>query len=404
MDIVDLENNADAARPASDLLGQLRPEAAHSPDSGIYEIVDHARGRTGILPMWVGEGDLPTPSFIADAAARSLSAGETFYTDQRGIPDLRAALAAYHTRFYERPFPAERFFVTGSGMQAMQITARMVAGVGDEVVVPTPSWPNITAAVGVAGARAVQVPLRFTPSGWQLDLDQLFDAVGPRTRALFINSPANPTGWTATADQIAAILEFCQRRGVWIIADEVYHRFHFGPGRAPSFYDQADPDAMVIYINTFSKNWAMTGWRVGWISAPPVLGQVIENLIQYATSGVAVFMQRAATTALDDGDGFIAEQVGRAALGRRIVCDGLRATGRVRLAEPAGAFYLLFGIEGQNDALALAKRLIDEASVGLAPGPAFGAGGEGFLRLCFARNPDSLSEAVRRLQAWIASA
>ena len=385
-----------------DLIAALRAEAREAPDSGIFQVIDHARGRDVVLPLWVGEGDLPTPGFIADAASRSLEHGETFYTDQSGIPALRKALARYHQRFYGREFPPERFFVTGSGMQAVQIAARMVAGRGDEVVVPTPSWPNIAAAVSIAGARAVSVPLEFAGRGWRLDLERLFAAVGPRTRALFINSPANPTGWTATADDITAIVDFCDRRGLWIIADEVYHRFHYADGRAASFYDHTAPDQRVLYINTFSKNWAMTGWRVGWISAPPALGQVIENLIQYSTSGVAVFMQRAAVAALDNGEQFIGEQVGRARQGREIVCGRLAATGRTRLAEPSGAFYLLFGIEGENDARVLALRLVDEARIGLAPGDAFGLGGEGFLRLCFARQASGLSDAMDRLTGWLA--
>jgi aspartate/methionine/tyrosine aminotransferase len=390
-----------ALTAADPFIATLRSEARDAPESGIVEVFNYGRGREGLIPLWVGEGDLPTPEFIQEAARRSLAAGETFYTYQRGIPELRQALAAYHQRVYGRVFPPERFFVTIGGMGAIQIAVRMIAGTGDEVVVPTPAWPNITAAVGVGGATPRTVPMRFGNAGWTLDLDELFAAVGPRTKAIFLNSPCNPTGWTATREELAAILDFARRRGLWIIADEVYHRFSYGAPRSPSFYDIAADDDRIFFVNTMSKNWAMTGWRVGWLSAPPALGQVIENLVQYSSSGVAAFLQRGAAAALDEGEGFIAHQVERARKGREIVCGGLGATGRVRFAEPAGAFYLFFSVDGEDDTRRLALRLVDEAGVGLAPGAAFDEAGARFLRLCFLRSADQLEEATSRLVRWL---
>ena len=376
-------------------------EARDAPESGIVEVFNYGRARPGLIPLWAGEGDLPTPDFISDAATRSLRDGETFYTYQRGLPEIRDALARYHQRVFGRPFSAERFFVTGSGMQAIQIAVRMAAGAGDEVAVPTPTWPNITAAIGIAGAVPVPVPMRFGNAGWVLDLERLFESVGPKTRAIFLNSPSNPSGWTAKPEELSAILAFARARGLWIIADEVYHRFYYPGPRSPSFYDFAEPDDRVLFVNTFSKNWAMTGWRVGWLSAPPSIGQAIENLVQYSTSGVAAFMQRAATVALDDGEDFIALQVERARRGRDIVCAGLAGTGRVRFAEPEGAFYLFFAVEGETDTRRLGLRLVDEANIGVAPGDAFGEAGKGFLRLCFARGPEQMEEATARLVAWL---
>ncbi len=379
----------------------LRAEARDAPESGIVEVFNYGRGRPGLTPLWAGEGDLPTPDFIGEEAARSLRAGETFYTYQRGLPELRAALARYHGRTYDRTFADDRFLITGSGMQAIQIATRMAAGGGEEVVVPTPTWPNITAAIGITGATARAVPMRFGNAGWALDLDRLFDAVTDRTRAIFINSPNNPTGWTASHDELRAILEFARDRGIWIIADEVYHRFYYKGPRSPSFYDVAEEDDRVIYVNTFSKNWAMTGWRIGWVSAPAALHQVIENLIQYSTSGVAAFMQRAAVVALDKGDSFIDLQVERSRKGREIICSGLAATGRVRFTEPDGAFYLFFAIDGETGTRSLGLRLVDEANIGIAPGTAFDAGGADFMRICFARSPEQMTEATRRLVAWL---
>lgn len=389
--------------PSSSVLG-LRPEAEAAPSSGIVEVFSYGRDRPGIVPLWVGEGDLPTPAFIAEAAARSLAAGETFYTAQRGIPELRQALARYHERLYGSAFDPDRFTVTAGGMHALQIALRMVAGTGDEVLVPTPAWPNFVGAVTVGGARAVEVPMTLEAGRWSLDPGRLAAAVTPRTRALVVNSPSNPTGWTADRDELRSILALARRHGLWVVADEIYARFAFEPapathgGRAPSFRDVMAEDDRVMFVQTFSKNWAMTGWRIGWLEAPPVLGPVIENLVQYSTSGVAVFMQRAGVVALDEGESFVADQIARAARGRQIVCEGLAATGLVELAPPSGAFYAFLKVRGVSDSRTLALALVDEANVGLAPGSAFGASGQGFLRLCFARKAEDLEEAVRRLE------
>jgi aspartate/methionine/tyrosine aminotransferase len=382
----------------------IRPEAEGAPESGIVEVANYARGREGLIPLYVGEGDLATPAFICAAATRALAAGETFYTWQRGIPDLRQALARYHERLYGRASDPERFFVTIGGMHAAQIAVRMVAGAGDEVLIPTPAWPNFAGAITVAGARAAPVPMTCTDTGWHLDLDRLAAAVSARTRAIVVNSPANPTGWTASLDDLRRILALARARGLWIVADEIYARFAYDPaltmdGRTPSFRDVMEDGDRVLFVQTFSKNWAMTGWRIGWLEAPRALGQVIENLIQYSTSGVPQVHQRAAVAALEEGEGFVAHQIARARQGRDIVCQGLAATGRVELPPPPGAFYAFLKVKGAADARALALRLVDEANVGLAPGTAFGAGGEGYLRLCFARNPMDLEEAVRRLAA-----
>ena len=385
------------------LTDKLRAAAREAPDSGIVEAMDYGRRRGGVIPLWAGEGDMPTPAFIAEAATRALAAGETFYTWTRGIPELREALARYHAQLYGRDFSADEFFITGSGMQAIQIALAMCAGAGDEVVIPTPAWPNAAAAAGILGATPVLVPMRFG-NDWMLDLDRVADAIGPKTRALFVMTPSNPTGWTATRDELAAMLALARRHGLWIIADEIYARFWYGEGaRAPSFFDVMEPEDQILFVNTFSKNWAMTGWRIGWIAAHPTLGQVIENMIQYSTSGVAQFMQRAGVVAVSQGEGFVAHQIARARRGRDIACAALAATGRCRFAAPRGSFYVFFAVEGENDTRALALRLIDAAGVGLAPGTAFGTGGEGFLRLCFARNAEELARAMGQLATAFAT-
>ncbi|MBS9475533.1 pyridoxal phosphate-dependent aminotransferase [Ancylobacter radicis] len=388
---------------APSLLDHIRPQALALPESGIVEVMNYGRRREGLIPLWAGEGDLPTPSFISEAATRSLAAGETFYTWQRGIPELRAAIARYMSSVYGVPEDLERYHVTGSGMQAIQIALALTLSAGEEILIPSPSWPNAAAAAEVIGARPVAVPLSFDPArGFWLDLDRLESAVTPRTRCIFINSPANPTGFVAPAETLRGVLDIARRHGLWIIADEIYGRFYFEEGGlAPSFHEVMDPEDRILFVQTFSKNWAMTGWRLGWIEAHPSLGQVLENLIQYSTSGVAAFMQRAGVTALERGDSFVTHQIERARRGRDIVAAGLSTSNRVRFATPPGAFYMFFAIEGESDTRQLALRLVDEAGIGLAPGTAFGPGGEAYLRMCFARGEAQITEATERLVSWL---
>jgi aspartate/methionine/tyrosine aminotransferase len=392
---------------ALDILGSLRPSVAAEPPSGIVEVFNYAQARPelDVIPLWVGQGHLPTPDFIADAAIASLKAGETFYTWQRGIPELRAALVRYHQRLYHRNFDVENVFVCQAGMQSVQLAIQALLAPGDEVVLPAPAWPNYAAPLRMAGIAPVEVPMHFDGRRWHLDLDRLFDTVTARTKALLMNTPSNPLGRVMTREEITAVRDFARSRGLWLIADEVYARFYFPPEGSnaalpPSFLDVCDPDERIIFCNTFSKNWAMTGWRVGWMMASKAMGQIIENLVQYNTSGTTTFLQKGCLAALEQGEPFVHAQVEQARLGRAIVCDALGRLTGVDFAIPEGAFYLFFRLAGETDSAALAHRLIEEAGVGLAPGSAFGRAGEGFLRLCFARKPEHLEEAMRRLTRW----
>ncbi|HUN12618.1 MAG TPA: pyridoxal phosphate-dependent aminotransferase [Rhabdaerophilum sp.] len=375
----------------------IRANALAAPSSGIVEVFDYGRNKPGLLPLWVGEGDLPTPAFITDAAKKSLAEGETFYTYQTGIPSLREAIAAYLTELYAKPVAAERIFVTSGGMHALQIAITLAAGPGDEVIIPSPAWPNFVGAVAVSGATMREVPMRFGNAGWQIDIEAIAAAVTPRTRLIVINSPANPTGWTASVEELSAILELARKHGLWIIADEIYGQFYYEDARAPSFRDLMSAEDRIFFVQTMSKNWAMTGWRVGWLEAPQVLGQTIVNLIQYSSSGTAVFAQRAAEAAIRGGEAFIREQVDRAARNRNLLVEAFSRVPRFRFAPPQGAFYLFFGVDGITDTRKLAFHLIDEANVGLAPGTAFGAGGQGYLRLCYLRRTEDIAEAAERL-------
>jgi aspartate aminotransferase len=399
-----VNTQAHEAQREARLLAALRPMAATLPESGIMAVINYGREKADVVPFWAGEGEAPTPAFIAEAAIAALRQGHTFYTYQRGIPPLRQAVAAYVRRHFVADVDPERVIITGSGMQAIMQTVQALVGPGDEVVVVSPVWPNIFAAIHMQEAVARTVPLQFTQDAWGLDLDRLFDACGPRTRALFINTPGNPTGWIMAPEDMLQVRDFARARGLWLIGDEVYGQFVYDRPRVTSFLEVMEPDEQLIVVNTFSKNWSMTGWRIGWVVLPHSrgMGQVYENLVQYNTSGVPAFLQYGCVQALTDGDAYLKSLVEQCRQGRALVCEGLATLPRVRLVWPQGAFYLFFQVEGEPDSLVLAKRLVDEAHVGLAPGSAFGAGGEGFLRLCFAASPATLRTGVERLVAALA--
>lgn len=383
------------------ILDSLSPRALAAPESGIVEVVNYARGREGLLPLWVGEGDLPTPDFINRAAMASLNAGETFYTWQRGIPELRQALADYYGRHFGTSLPMEHFYVVGSGMQAIQLSVQAITSPGDEMVYLSPAWPNIAAALEISGARSVAVPLQFEHGKWSLDLGRLEAAITPRTKGLFINTPSNPTGWTATHQDLRDILALARKHDLWIMADEIYALYYYAGGRAPSFLDVKEADDKILFVNSFSKNWSMTGWRVGWIVAPAELGQVIENLVQYSTSGVAQFMQKGAVAALNEGDDFVRSNIAKATRSRDILCDALIATNRVQTLKPDGALYSFLKIDGVTDSRKAAIDIVDKTGVGLAPGTAFGKGGELFMRACFLRDPVQVADAAEKLSRYI---
>ncbi|NJM29143.1 MAG: pyridoxal phosphate-dependent aminotransferase [Rhizobiales bacterium] len=388
----------------ANLLAAITPQSRGEPDSGIVRAAMYGFSKTGVIPLWAGEGNLPTPETFSRPASEALARGETFYTWQRGIPELRDALARYHTRHFGRAFDAENFYVTGGGMQAIQTAIQMIAGEGDEIILPTPAWPNYAGPLRIQGSRPVEVPMDFANGGWRLDLDKLFGAVTPRTKAICINSPSNPLGWTASREELSAVRDHCRKNGLWILGDEVYSRFYYsdrGEIRAPSFLDVCDSEEQLLLGNTFSKNWAMTGWRVGWLQAPKVLGQAIERLIQYNTSGTAAFLQRGCVAALDEGEPFIDNQVTRARANRDLVTDRLSSLPGVSFEVPRGAFYLFFRLEGMTDSMATVLRIIDEAKVGFAPGATFGPGGEGFLRMCYLRDAGLLAEAMDRFGDWL---
>jgi aspartate/methionine/tyrosine aminotransferase len=358
-----------------------RPQVLALRGSKIREVANAAMGRPDVLAFWFGEADQPTPDFIRRAAIEALDQGRTFYSHNLGQPALRTATAAYLTRLHGCEIAETRLAITNSGVSALMIAAQAIISPGDRVVVVDPVWPNVVEIPRILGAEVACVSLRPGPGGFRLDLDHLLEALTPDTRALFLNSPNNPTGWTIAPDQRLPILERCRALGIWLVADDVYERLYFGTAAsAPSFLPLIAPEDRVISANSFSKAWRMTGWRLGWLVAPPTLVERLGVLLEFNTSCAPDFVQAAAIMAMEHGEPSVEAQRIDLKRARDHLIAGLRAIAGVEAAQPAGAMYAFFRLAGETDSLALAKRLVDEVGLGLAPGAAFGAGGEGWLR------------------------
>jgi aspartate aminotransferase len=375
----------------------IRAQVRDLQHSGIREIAHVGMDRPGVIPLWFGEPDLPTPDFIIAASDAALRAGETFYSHNRGVPELREAIVGYTNTLYGTDIGTDRVTVTSAGMNALMMIAELLVEPGDNIVFVTPLWPNFFRCVEIMGGEARQVPLERNGDGWALDLDRLFDACDERTRAVCVNSPSNPTGWMMEAETQTEVLARCRERGVWLIADEVYARVVYDRPHAPSFLEISEPEDLVLVVNSFSKTWAMTGWRLGWIIAPASIGQALESLSEYNVASPSTNAQHAGITAIRDGEPFVAGMVERYRIARDIVQQRLGAMRRVRLTRPEAAFYAFFAVDGVEDSRAFAMQILDETNVGVAPGTAFGSGGEDCLRICYAKSPQLLGEAFDRL-------
>jgi aspartate aminotransferase len=379
-----------------------RPDVLALRASQIREVANVGMARKDVLKFWVGESDQPTPAFIREATAKALMDGETFYTHNLGRPDLREALSAYLTRLHDQPIAFERLGITSAGVNALMLVSQAVVSPGDKVVVTTPAWPNIVEIPRILSARMQTVSLDPAQGRWRLDLDKLMSALTPDTKALFLNSPNNPTGWTMPAEDRAAILERCRKYGIWLITDDPYERLIFGPGKsAPSFLPLAGDDERVISTNTFSKAWRMTGWRMGWMVLPKSLVDSMGVVIEYNTSCAPDFIQSGAIAALNEGESHIAELRTELAAAKDLVIGALRQMPGVEAPEPEGGMYAFFRVDGVTDSVALAKDMIAKSDLGLAPGSAFGPEGQGWLRWCFANRPEKNAAGLERLADYL---
>jgi len=386
---------------------RLSPEARRSvrnlPGSKVREIANAGFGRADILRFWFGESTQPTPDFIKRAAVSAINADQTFYAHNNGRADLRQEIANYLGSLHGRRLQTSEVSVTSSGVSALSIAMQAILEPGDEVVVVTPVWPNVTAIPQILSANVVRIGLEPRNDRWALDLDRFLDAITPKTRLAIINSPGNPTGWMLPAGSRQTILDHCRHLGVWLLVDDVYERLVFESGLdcAPSFLSIADAEDRLIGANSFSKAWLMTGWRLGWLVAPPSLEADLGKLIEFNTSCAPDFVQIAGREAIRHGDAQV-KQLRRDLLGQRdLIISELSRIPGIEAPKPDGAMYAFFRISGHDNSVALARRLLQEAGLGLAPGAAFGPEGEGWLRWCFAADSASIREGLQRLKTWL---
>jgi len=380
-------------------LEAIRPDMAHLPPNMIREIADLCFHRDDVTMLCFGESDDETPRNIKDAAAQSLAHNDTFYTPNSGVPELRHALADYMRRLYSIPVNTNQITVTASGMSAIMLVMQAILNAGDEVVVISPIWPNVNGAIKVLQGKIVDMNLDEKDGQWSLDLNRLFARCTKKTRAIFLNAPNNPTGWCISIEEQHDILMFCRQRGIWLICDDVYARLTYAPPPAPSFLQIAEPDDLLIAVNSFSKTWSMTGWRLGWLTAPAALLDVFAKLNEFNVAAPTTFVQYAGIAALaTDSDPYVTDMVARLNKRRDLVVDSLVSFKRVRIATPPATFYTFFAVDGVTDSLSFAKDLLKKTGVALAPGRAFGEAGEGYLRLCFAKSESVLSDALQRIR------
>ena len=367
------------------------------------EMMNYAAGKENMITLAQGEGDSPTPDFIARAAFTAMQDGHTVYGPTLGQAKLRTALSDYYKRIYELEIPSSRFFVTASGSTAMHLSLAALLDKGDEVVAITPIWKNLIGAIELTQADNVQVSLDYSDEkGWTLDLEKLFGACSDKTKVILVVTPSNPTGWSASQDEMRAILEFARARGIWVLADEVYGRIVYESKhthlRADSFLDVAEPDDLLLVVNSFSKSWAMTGWRLGWIVGPPAAEDKIRDVALYNNLCPPTFTQYGAIAALEQGEEFLKRQIDLWRSNRDFLVERFEKLGNVHMAYPEATFYAFFKVDGQDDCKELTKRFVDEAGVLLSPGCAFGKTAKGYIRMCFAVSERRLSEALDRME------
>ena len=369
----------------------------------IREISEQAYSIDGIIPLWFGEGCWPTSEIAINAVSKALKSGDHFYQPNSGKIGLRKQISQYYSKVYNLEIPVSNLTVTASGMNGLAIVAQALVSSGDQVVSIQPSWPNIAETFRICGANVSIISLEVENKKWALDLERLLSAITHETKAVLINSPNNPTGWTMSAEDQLRLLNHCRQTNTWIVADDVYSRLYYQGEYAPNFLKITEESDLLISVNSFSKAWSMTGWRLGWITAPKEMEAVLAMLTEFNIAGPAGFIQAAGSEMLKSGEGVVAILRNRLSDAYALTAKRLTNIPRLNFIEPEGAFYCLFRVEGIKDSLSLAKDLCQKAKVGLAPGIAFGPEGEGCLRLCYAQPSEVLNTAFDRLETYFSS-
>ncbi|MGD0264634.1 MAG: pyridoxal phosphate-dependent aminotransferase [Candidatus Methylomirabilota bacterium] len=386
----------------------LASSAAQVPRSRIRELAEAAMRMDGVLKLYFGESNIPTPDYIKGAAAAALAEGYTFYTENAGLPGLRQDLAGYYRRLQGVTLdPRSEIVVTASGVQALNVGIRCLLDPGDEALVLTPAWPNASAIIRMDNATPVEIPLVLRQDRYAVDFDALEVSLTPRTRLVAYTSPSNPLGWVATEAEQDRLLAFARRHDLWLLADEVYERLYYRSPElgipAPSILRKASRDDAVMVAHSFSKTYCMTGWRLGWLVARWDVGERAAQLNEFIVSHPPSFIQRAAQTALAQGEGELKRMLIHLKENRDFCLAALRRMPGVTVPSPDGAFYVFPRISGLTDSFTFCWRLLQETKVGIAPGVAFGAGGEGSVRICYAAERAILEPAMERLARFLST-
>jgi aspartate aminotransferase len=380
---------------------RFRPELLGVVESPLVQIATAAEAMPGALKLCYGESDMPTPEFICRAAYDASRAGHTFYTHTAGSPELREAIASKIFELHGVTCrPSEIMSTVGASM-AIYLAVRALVGAGDNAVVIAPSYAIFSNAVVMAGGEPRPVPLALDGGRFRLDIDRVRAAIDPATRMVVVNSPSNPTGWQMTGEEQRALYDLAERHDLMILADEVYERLVYDGPLAPSFARVVPNSERLIVVNSFSKTYNMTGWRLGWAQGSERTIRLMYKAAEFMTSNPAAMVQQAGIVALRDGESYVGELRDHYAKRRTQVLNALEAIPGVSVPEPQGAFYVFPRIDGLADSTAFTADLLRQTGLALAPGVAFGADGEGHVRLCFAATEQTLAAALSRLRQFM---
>jgi aspartate/methionine/tyrosine aminotransferase len=324
--------------------------------------------------------------------------GKTFYTYQNGILELRSEISRYMNEVFNINTKPENHSVVTGGMMGLRLICDLIIDSGDEVVMVGPVWPNIRSSVLLKKGNIKEISLQLKDGEWFLDYDKLIRSITSKTKMVFVNSPGNPTGWEMPKSQQERLLNHTRDVGCWLVADEVYHQITYNDLPSPSFLESSLASDKLIVINSSSKSFNMTGWRIGWITHPEELSSHIAKLVQITTTGVPEFLQDGLTAALQNYKMITNELRMNLKKSRDIMFNRLVSWNQVECSIPNAAFYAFFKVKGVKDSLEFSKKLILETNVGVAPGIAFGQSGEGHIRICFAAKESFINQIMDRLE------
>ncbi len=352
-----------------------------------------------LVRLEVGEPDFDTPEHIVEAAADAARAGETHYTSNAGLPELREAIAETLDRDYDVSYDPEQYVVTNGGMEALHLAVLSTVGPGDDLLLPSPSWPNYWTQARLADATPVEIPMP-EETGYALDAERVIERMGDDTGAVVLCSPANPTGQLFDPGEIRAVVDAAAEHDAYVLADEVYLGLTYDRDPSGIAALTGHPDH-VLTIGSCSKTYAMTGWRVGWLGGPGDVIDEVTKIHESTTACAGSVAQHAAIAALTGPQEPVEAMYDAFAERRDYVAERVDAMEGVSAPTPDGAFYALLDVDLPGSSLDIAKRLLRERDVVLAPGDGFGEAGEGKLRLSFANSLDQLEKGLDGIEAAV---